>query len=91
MSVVQHYAQAGTGGSSATIDEDSCGKILESRSGRIEHEHLIATASRRHPTCDDRRQFAVDVLFGHRVGLDGVVQIPSGGAGGQRIDHHPAS
>ena len=83
MSVVQHHAQAGTGGSSATIDEDSCGKILDSRAGRIEHEHLIAAASRRYATCDDGRQLDVDVLLGHRVGLEGVVQIASGGASGQ--------
>ena len=81
MSVIQHHAQAGTGVSRATIDEDRCGNILESRPGRIEHEHLIATGSPRHATQDDGRQLAVDILFGHDGGSDGVVQIASGGAG----------
>ena len=91
MSVVKHHTQAGTGVSSATIDEDSCGNILESRPGRIEHEHLIATGSPRYATGDDGRKLTVDVLFGHHVGLDGVVQIASGRAGSQGIDHDPAS
>ena len=81
--VVQQHAQAGTGVSSALIDENSRGHILEGCPRRIEHEHLVATGPSGNASCDDGRQLAVDVLLGHHVGFDGVMQIASGGAGGQ--------
>jgi hypothetical protein len=83
MSVVQHHTQAVIGVSGATIDHHGGRNILESRPGRIEYEHLIATGSSRHATRDDGRQLTVDVLCGHDGGVDGVVQIASGGARGE--------